>query len=162
MLRASGPLRRMALGTLLNNLGNGAWFTTWAIFLTRSVGLSPAVVGLGMTVGGLGGMLLSTPVGHLADRVGPREVFVALVGVQAAGTLAFAAGHSTGAVLPVAIVTLGASQTAGGAKGALVCGLTDGEERVNAMASLRSMNHVGAALGAVAGGVVLGLDSRAG
>src|SRR5437764_9271454 len=107
-------------------------------------------------------MLLSTPVGHVADRLGPREVFAGLLLVQAAGTLAFAFVHSAATFLPVACVTLAASQTAGGPRGALVCGLAEDDERMNAMASLRSMNHVGAALGAIAGGIVLGLDTRAG
>jgi hypothetical protein len=41
------PLRRIGAGTLLSAIGNGAWYTSWALFLTRSVGLSPGEVGLG-------------------------------------------------------------------------------------------------------------------
>src|SRR3954467_13478297 len=80
-----GPLRRLCLGILVSNLGNGAWFTTWAIFLTRSTGLSPAQVGLGMLVAGALGMLLATPLGHSSDLLGPREALPAMLVVQAAG-----------------------------------------------------------------------------
>src|SRR5215216_3650042 len=66
------PLRRLAAGTLLSAVGNGAWYTSWALFLTRSVGLSPAQVGLGMTIAGAVGLLSATPVGWLADRLGAR------------------------------------------------------------------------------------------
>ena len=39
------PVRRLTWATLITSLGNGAWYTCWALFLTRSVGLSPARVG---------------------------------------------------------------------------------------------------------------------
>ena len=51
------PLRRLGAGTLVSAIGNGAWYTSWALFLTRSVGLSPGQVGLGMTVAGAVGLL---------------------------------------------------------------------------------------------------------
>src|SRR3954452_19822368 len=86
-----GPVRRMAVGALVTSVGNGAWYTSWAVFLTRSVGLSPAAVGLGMTLAGACGILLATPIGHLADRLGPREVFGALQVVRAAGCVAYLA-----------------------------------------------------------------------
>src|SRR3954469_5451555 len=81
------PVRRMAVGALVTSVGNGAWYTSWAVFLTRSVGLSPAAVGLGMTLAGGCAILFATPIGHLADRLGPREVFAGLQVVRAAACL---------------------------------------------------------------------------
>jgi MFS family permease len=154
------PLRRIAAGTLLSAVGNGAWYTSWALFLTRSVGLSPAQVGLGMTVAGGVGLLSTTPLGWLADRVGPREVYGALLAVQAVAAVAYLAVSDVLAFVLVAAVAEGA-RASGGARNALVLGLCPREEeRLATLGSLRSISHVGWALGALAGAVIIGVDSR--
>src|SRR4051794_10682532 len=106
-----GPLRRIAAGTLISAVGNGAWYTSWALFLTRSVGLSPAQVGLGMTAAGIAGVACATPIGRLADRLGAREVYAALLGVQAAAALAYLA--VSGVVAFVAIACLAEAARSG-------------------------------------------------
>src|SRR3954447_26312868 len=83
MLPPAGPLRRLAWGTLVSSVGNGAWYTSFALFLTRSVGLAPAEVGVGLTVAGVLAIVAATPLGHLADRLGAREVYAALLATQA-------------------------------------------------------------------------------
>src|ERR671932_2306604 len=89
----AGPLRTVARGAFVTQLGNGAWYTAWAVFLTRSVGLPAQQVGIGMTLAGVAGIALATPVGHLADRLGPREVFAALLTLQGAATTAYLLVH---------------------------------------------------------------------
>ena len=71
-------VRSLGWATLITSLGNGAWYTCWALFLTRSVGLSPARVGIGITVAGAVGLLASAPLGVLADRFGAAASTVAL------------------------------------------------------------------------------------
>src|SRR5947209_15978100 len=83
------PLRRLAYGTLVTNLGSGAWYATWAIFLTQSVGLTMAQVGLGMAAGGAAGMALGIPMGRLADRVGPRGLYATMAALQGVAALAY-------------------------------------------------------------------------
>ena len=156
------PLRRIAAGTLISAIGNGAWYTSWALFLTRSVGLSPAQVGVGMTAAGVAGLACATPAGWLADRLGAREVYAALLAVQAAAALAYLAVAGLAAFVAVACLAE-AARSGGGARNALVLGLTDrDEDRLVALGSLRSISHVGWAAGAVAGAVIIGVDSRAG
>jgi MFS family permease len=156
------PLRRIATGTLASAVGNGAWYTSWALFLTRSVGLSPGQVGVGMTAAGLVGLVCATPVGRLADRVGAREVYAALLGVQAAAALAYLAVGGMGAFVAVACVAEGA-RSGGGVRNALVLGLCERhDERLAALGSLRSISHVGWAVGAVLGAGIIGVDTRAG
>src|SRR5215213_3221619 len=104
MVATTGPLRRIAAGTLISAIGNGAWYTSWALFLTRSVGLSPAQVGLGMTAAGIVGVLAATPAGWLADRLGAREVYAALLAVQGTASLAYLAVGGPAAFVAVACV----------------------------------------------------------
>jgi hypothetical protein len=154
------PLRRLGTGTFLSAVGNGAWYTSWALFLTRSVGLSPGQVGLGMTVAGGVGLLSATPLGWLADRVGARGVYVVLLAVQGVTALAYLAVGGPVAFVLVACVGE-AARASGGARNALVLGLCEREdERLAALGAMRSMSHFGWALGAIAGAVIIGVDSR--
>src|SRR4051794_23295874 len=122
MLPPPPPLRLLAYGTLVTNVGGGAWYASWAVFLTRSVGLSPGRVGVGMTIAGAVGLVAATPLGHLADRVGPRAVFAGLLVLQAAGSFAYVGVHAFAPFVAVACVTVAAGQT-GGPRNALVVGL---------------------------------------
>jgi MFS family permease len=154
------PLRRIGTGTFLSAIGSGAWYTSWALFLTRSVGLSPAQVGLGMLVAGGVGLLSATPLGWLADRIGARQVYAALLAVQGAVALAYLEVGGPAAFVLVACVAE-AARASGGARNALVLGLCPRkEDRLATLGSLRSISHVGWALGAVAGAVIIGVDSR--
>jgi hypothetical protein len=156
-----GSLARLGAGTFVSAVGNGAWYTSWALFLTRSVGLSPAQVGLGMTVAGVVGLLAATPIGWVADRLGAREVFVALLVLQGAASLAYLAVGGLAAFVATACVAE-AARGGSGARNALVLGLTPrAEDRLAALGSLRSISHFGWAIGALAGAVIIGVDSRA-
>lgn len=152
-------MARLNWGILLSNLGNGAWYTSWALFLTRAKGLSPGEVGLGMALAGACGMLAATPLGQLGDRLGPRETLIALLLTQAAGMLAYLAIGGFPTFLAAACVTSAAGQGSGGVRAALVVALTRPDDRLDALARLRVYNHVGAAAGAALGGVVIGLDA---
>ncbi|MCW2986760.1 MAG: major facilitator superfamily 1 [Conexibacter sp.] len=69
---------------------SGLLATSVVLCFTRQVGLSGAQVGIGLTVGGALGLLVGVPVGHVADRRGPREVLVALMVGVAVATLSYA------------------------------------------------------------------------
>src|SRR3954466_422496 len=146
------PIRRLAWGAFVTNLGNGAWFTAWALYLTHR--LDPGTVGAGMGIAAAVGLVLATPLGHLADRPGPGGPAAASLGVRGLGSLAFLGVHSFATLLLAACLTVGLSD--GGVRGALVAGLA--EDRLSAMARLRAYNHAGTALGAVLGGVVIAAD----
>src|SRR5436305_1112725 len=144
-----GPLRRLAAGTLISAIGNGAWYTSWAIFLMHAIGLSPAVVGLGMTIAGICGVVAATPLGRLADRIGPRETFAGLLAAQGVTACAYAAVHGSATFLIVACLAQTAGSGTGGPRNALVLGLSDAAHRLEVLGQLRAISHIGWALGAV-------------
>ncbi len=153
-------MRRLAAGTLISAIGNGAWYTSWAIFLTRWIGLSPAEVGLGMTLAGAGGVAAATPVGWISDRVGAREMFAGLLALQGLGALAYVLVHGMASFLIVAGLAQAAGSGTGGPRNALVLGLSDREARLEALGQLRAISHIGWALGAIVGGAVISIATQ--
>src|SRR5919206_1810245 len=151
-------MRRLLVGTFVTNLGNGAWFVAWAIFLTESVGLSPAQVGLGMSAATALGALLATPAGHVADRFGPRRVWVALLVVQTCGFALYPFVRGFGSFMVVAVLTLSVNSMTGGPRNALVTAIAG--DVATALGRLRAANHVGVTLGALAGAAVVAADTR--
>src|SRR4051812_32554518 len=79
LLPERGAVRQLALVTLVNTTGNGIFFTLSALYFTRIVGLSVAQVGVGLGIAAFAGLFGGIPLGHLADRRGPREVMAVLL-----------------------------------------------------------------------------------
>ncbi|MEV1116489.1 MFS transporter [Actinosynnema sp. NPDC049800] len=156
----------MGLGVLLwgrgvSALGDGLWFTTWALFFTRVLGLPLVAVGVGMAVAGAAGLLAAVPVGALADRFDPRSVLVVITLVRACAMASYLVVDGTWSFL-VATVAFTAPANGGNAvRTALIAGLvTDNAARVRALARQRVAQHVGYAIGAGLGALVLTADSH--
>ncbi|MEU0535006.1 MFS transporter [Amycolatopsis tolypomycina] len=64
------PLRASVACTATANLFGGAFLAVQVLFLTRTIGLSPAVVGVLLAVGGAGGILGAVCSGALTRRIG--------------------------------------------------------------------------------------------
>ena len=77
------PTRLLAAG-LIDWTGTGFYLAISAIFLTRSVGLTPGQVGLALSAVGVAAFAGSVHVGRLGDRHGQRELLLALNVVRAA------------------------------------------------------------------------------
>jgi Na+/melibiose symporter-like transporter len=65
-------VRLLAASTLVNTVGKGLYLTGSALFFTRSVGLSPPAVGVGLTISGLLGMVAGVALGLVSDRARAR------------------------------------------------------------------------------------------
>jgi len=160
LLPEPGPIRTLAVATLVNTIGSGLWMVSSALFLTRSVGLSVAQTGLALTLVALVSLVSSTPVGYLADRFGPRGA--AIGGLVALGLCeaAMVEVRSMAGFLLVAapMAVFDAAQRA--ARGAIIGGGVPPDRRVYTRAYLRSVTNVGITVGAAVGGVGLTVDTR--
>jgi MFS family permease len=160
-LREQRALRRVSAATLITSCGNGAWYTCWALFLTRSVGLSPAQAGIGITAAGGAGLIASAPLGRLADRFGTVAVLVPISLLQAAGFAAYLRVHDLSLFLPVAVATVATDRGSIGVRSALALQAAAEERQLRALAVVRVASSVGFALGSALGGVAIAIDSHA-
>ncbi|MEU4290290.1 MFS transporter [Kribbella sp. NPDC026596] len=156
LLPPPGPLRPLALATLLSRVGNGLLMTISVLYFNRIIGLSIAEVGLGLTVAGLFGLLSSIPFGHLADRRGPRTLFVVLSLLLSLLALLYLAIGTFWQFLAVAIVIAILDRGSNAVRFALIAGVTQGSAaRVAARAYLRSVTNIGVTAGAGLGAIAL-------
>ncbi|MFK4088440.1 MFS transporter [Kribbella sp. NPDC020789] len=156
LLPAPGPLRPLALATLLSRIGNGLLMTISVLYFNRIVGLPVAEIGLGLTVAGIFGLFASVPFGHLADRRGPRTLFVLLSLLLSVLAVLYLVIDSFWQFLAVSIVVTILDRGANSVRFALIAGVTQGSaERVAARAYLRSMTNIGVTAGAGLGAIAL-------
>jgi MFS family permease len=161
LLPEPGPIRTLAFSTLVNTIGSGLWLASSALFLTRSVGLSVAQTGLALTLVALVSLVVSTPVGYLADRLGPRGVAIGGLVALGLSELALLGVHSMAGFLLVAAPMAIFDAAQRGARGAIIGGAVPPDRRVYTRAYLRSVTNVGITVGASVAGVGLTVDTRA-
>src|SRR3954471_17487362 len=160
LLPAPGPLRPLALATLLSRIGNGLLMTVSVLYFNRIVGVSVAEIGSGRTIAGLFGPLSAVPMGHLADRRGPRTLFVLLSLLVAGLSLLYLLVDTFWQFLAVAVVLTVIDRGAGAVRSALIAAVTQGATgRVAARAYLRAVTNIGIMFGAGIGALALHFDT---
>ncbi|HMJ34223.1 MAG TPA: MFS transporter [Baekduia sp.] len=152
--------RLMAIMTLVNMAGSGLYFAAGTLYLTRSAGMSPAEVGLGLTLGGLCGLVGGVVIGDQADRRGAREVVIVAMLVEAVAACALIAVHSVVALALVAGVAAIAGAGNGSGRGALIGLVAKEGEGAKLRSYLRAVTNVGLAIGSLGAALVLTLDTR--
>ncbi|MEV7548779.1 MFS transporter [Amycolatopsis sp. NPDC089917] len=152
--------KRLALAQLISSVGDGAYYVSSALYFTVIVGLSPAQVGLGLTVGWAIGSVAGVALGHVADRRGPKGTAVFLGLGTAASVTAFLFVDSVVAFVIAACVYACFQCGLGAARQALLAGLIDPAERTTFRARLQAMSNAGIAIGAALGGIALALGTR--
>ncbi|PYC88389.1 MFS transporter [Streptomyces tateyamensis] len=163
ILPAAGAPRLLAAAQLSNSVGDGAYYVCSAMYFTRVVGLSATQVGLGLTTAWAVGSLAGVPLGHLADRRGPRGTAVLLaLATAAAAVAAFLAIRTFVPFVLAACLYATAQSGLAAARQALLGGLVDPAARTGLLARLQSVLNAGLAVGATLGGLALGHGTRAG
>jgi len=151
---------RLAVAQFANSIGDGAFYACSALFFTRVVGLSATQVGLALTLAWATGMLAGVPLGYAADRFGPRRTAVVLAAVTAGTLTGFLVVRSFSLFLLVACIYACCQGGLGSARGALLAGLVDADQRTRVRAYLQSTLNAGLAVGAGLGGLALAFDTR--
>ncbi|MEU4982746.1 MFS transporter [Streptomyces sp. NPDC021969] len=160
-LPGRGAPRALALSTFVGQTGSGLLLPVSALFFTRSVGLAPSQVGVGLAVAGSVGLLAAVPMGRLADRFGARGTYAAALGVQALATASYTLVHSLWAFVVAATLAALAERGGGAARGAVIGGMGTGEARVRLRATLKSVTNAGLSIGTALAAFALAADSRA-
>lgn len=150
----------MALSTLINTVGMGLFLSAGTIFLIRSAGLSPATVGVGLTVGSLIGFGAGVVVGDQADRRGSREVVIAAMLVEAVASIGLLLVRDVWTLILVAAIAAVGRAGSGSARGAMIGVLAEQGKGAALRTYLRAITNVGLAVGMLGAAAVLAIDSR--
>lgn len=159
LLPPSGSSRTLTVITLVHTVGQGLWMAISAIFATSVVGLSVAEFSSGLVVAAVVALALSTPTGHLADRIGPRVVQIWSFVLLGPLTAALLFVHDVGAYIAVLSVQAVAYSASRSARMAMVAGLIPPADRVRVRAYLRATSNVSVSVGALIAGVLLTVDT---
>ncbi|WP_354638572.1 MFS transporter [Kitasatospora camelliae] len=155
-----GPARRLAVLTVVQSIGFGLFLSSSAIFFRSTVGLTAGQVGLGLSAAGLAGLLLTVPIGRLADRHGAR---LPLLGCYAALAVLFAGycgvGGFTGFVVLAALISI-CETSSHPLRMALTHEVFSADQRVRVSAQMRSLFNLGFMLGAAIAGGALAVGTR--
>jgi MFS family permease len=155
-------IRILSLATLINTFGNGLFMTIEVIYFTIYVGLTPAQVGLGLSLGGGVSLLFNIPAGHLADRYGPRDITALAYAGEGLSLASFVFIHSFMPFLVMSLVMGAVGATGQTLRMATIAKFGVGEERVRIRAYTRAVTNLGIGLGAVFAGVALSVNTGSG
>ncbi|MER7578849.1 MFS transporter [Kitasatospora sp. NPDC097691] len=155
----SGPQRALIVASFVSRVGNGLFNTASVLYFTLVVHLPAAQVGVGLTIAGLVGLLAGVPAGNLADRYGPRTVWLTALAMLTATMAAFVLIHDWVTFTLVATLDRLAATAAGAAGGALVA-RADGERPAAFRARLRTFVNLGVILGNLGAAFAVSVGTR--
>jgi MFS family permease len=147
--------------SLVTSVGYGLYLSGGVVYFVRSVGLSPTQVGIGFSLAGLVCLPVAVPIGHLADRAGPRRIALILTVAQVVLLLAATAVRTFAQFLVVIVALAIAERGAGAARGAITAHVVEKGGRARVSALSRTLFNAGFTIGLLAAGVALGVDTRA-
>ena len=154
-------LRRIYAAQLSTAIGDGAVLTTATLFFAVILGFGEGVVGPALGGGALLGLILSVPLGRLADRIGLARAAAGFSVVAAAAMVLFAVA-STPAVYVAGALCWGVAQAnLLPLRQALAASQVPLEGRVRLRAVLHTLLNIGMGIGAAWGAVAVALDLRA-
>ncbi|WP_174535390.1 MFS transporter [Micromonospora chalcea] len=155
----AGLTRALAVQAMVFAVGHGIFLAGSTVFFTRALGLSPAQVGLGLSLAAGASLLGTVPLGGLTDRYGPQRVWVVCLLLDAGLFAAYPFAGGFGGFLAGVIALAVTGAATGVARQVYSINVLRPEERVTAMAYQRSSKNVGFAMGALISGLVLAVDT---
>jgi MFS transporter len=152
--------RLLVIVALVDSTGTGLFIAGSAVFFTRSAGLSVGEVGVGLMIGGLCGLVALTPLGMLADRIGPKPAAVLLHFWHAVGFVAYAFVHDFGTFVVVACFVLAPARAVDPINQMYVDRHIGADRRMQLIAAFRVLYNVGFMLGALLASVAIAIGTR--
>ncbi|WP_232343875.1 MFS transporter, partial [Actinoplanes awajinensis] len=157
------PVERvLTLSIAASSLAKGVLFGVSALFFTTVIGLSPATVGIGLTVAGAAGMVAAFSAGHLSDRFGARRILAVATVVQGVALAGYCSASSALGFTLIACVAVGAQGAQRTAQATLLALHFTGPDRVTVRARLRVVTNVFVGAGSAAATVALATGTPAG
>jgi MFS family permease len=96
LIPPTGPVRVLVWSMLGRSIAYGILLSVVVLFFTRSVHISAAELGVGLSVAAILKILVSVPAGHLTDRMGSRRAAIVFVVLErCAGRQLRACGRSS-------------------------------------------------------------------
>jgi MFS family permease len=145
---------------VVQSLGFGVFLTSSAIFFTRTIGLTSAQVGIGLSVANVFGLLFTVPIGRLADRFGARVPLLAsYLALAVLFTVYCGVDNFTSFVIVTGLISVGETSS-NPLRLTLTRASFPPEEQIRVGAQMRSLFNVGFMLGAVLAGGALAVGTR--
>ncbi|MEV6347105.1 MFS transporter [Actinoplanes sp. NPDC051851] len=159
LIPGTAPQRLLAASNLVFTLGSGLYLTAGVLYFTEGVHLPASQVGLGLGIAGAIALAQGVLVGHLADRLGARGVYLVTLIVQTLATVTFVLVERFWPfVIAVSVAT--AAKTAGTAARSPLIRRFGGERPQEFRAYLRAVTNVGVSVGALFAGWAVQTDTQ--
>lgn len=160
LLPADRSQRVIAMTSFVHSFGSGLFLAAGALFFTRIVGLPASQVAGGLFAGAIAGLGAGVYVGRWADRWGPKRVQIAVAGCGTVVNTGLLLVHTFWAYLLVSLLSGAVVAASWSTLAPLVRGF-GGPTPAVFRGYLRSVGNLAIALGAVAAGFAIQLDTRA-
>lgn len=144
------PARQLGVLHLVDALGNGMFVGGSALYLTIIGGLSPAEVGIGLSIAGIAGLVSTSVLGVVSDRLGARRTLGVVLLLAAVAYLGYPLVHSPWSFYPLAAVIGALEWGCGPSFISMIAEFVPAEHRIDARAGLRVLFNVGFGAGALA------------
>ncbi len=154
-------LRVLAIGSFATRFGGGAVTSTSAVYFTRHLGFSTPELALAVSVAGLASVAVTLPAGHLSDTKGPREVLTRLMVLLALATPLPVLARSPLALAGLLALEAALAAASNAVRNGAIAQLATGGRGVQFKAYLRAVTNSAIAVGSLAGGVALVVDTDA-
>lgn len=159
LLLRPGVRRTLVGAVAADSVGQGVLIATTTFYMLRVAGLTAVQVGFGLTLAAVLGIVVSTPIGHAADRWNPLRLTVLMTALQAVAVLGFIVVHNLLSYLLVTAFQAIAVASASVTGAAMLPTIVPPEQRVRTRATTRVTSNVGISVGVGVGGVAVGVGS---
>ncbi|SDI10807.1 Major Facilitator Superfamily protein [Actinokineospora alba] len=159
LLPETPPQRALAVASFVNALGSGMFMAGSALYFTRIVGLPMAQVALGLFIGAMVGLVAGVLAGRIADRFGARETQIVVMVAGAAAMTCYMFVTTLGPYILVSILVGLVFAADKSSKAPLIRGF-GGDNPAKFRAYLRSVVNLALALGSLAAGIAIQLDTE--